>query len=44
MTDSSDLLRKIAIAGVLAALMVLIPIGIAYSICSCLKDLCEEGN
>ena len=39
-----DWLRKMAVAGVLVALMVLIPIGMAWGICSCLKDLCEEGN
>jgi hypothetical protein len=40
----SSIAQKTAIAGVLVALMVLIPLAIAYSICSCLKDLCEEGN
>jgi hypothetical protein len=37
-------MRRIFVGGVMLALMVLIPLGIAYSVCSCLKDLCEEGN
>ena len=40
----SGIKRKLAVAGVFCALLVLIPLGMAYSVCSCLKDLCEEGN
>lgn len=41
---ASGIKRKLAVAGVFCALLVLIPLGMAYSVCSCLKDLCEEGN
>jgi hypothetical protein len=36
--------RKVAVAGAFCALLVLIPLAMAYSVCSCLADLCQDGN